>query len=537
MQDLCRNGNGLEMAVVVPREMADSIEKETMRAMEQREIMRNTPSPDIITWGEKHFYLPETGKAIIFEPFQKVVLLLAFTRNADGHFPYSLVVISTVKKSGKTTMAAVVGRFFAEEETRFGEIYTMGNDMRQSKERSFEAIKQSIQATPGYRHRGAEGVLPERWVCQTYRMDCLTSGTKIEAVSVDAAGEAGSNQDLTIWTELWGFQSQEAIDFFNEMTPVPTKDSVRLVETYAGFDGESDLLRGIYDDGMEHGRQMTAGEAAERTGVPIGAFAEATEPDDLIPIWTNEETGTFMYWDSGIKGRRMPWQQGERGQKYYREQESKLPPPQMTRLHKNEWVGGEGEFIPMTSWDACYDPELGPLEEGDRTPALLSVDAATTADCFGVVLLTRNPKDKRMPAIRHVRKWDPPKGGRIDYDPPEEWIKECAKKYNLLEVCYDPFQLEQMMRRLYKQGINTKPFDQASQRLKADSDFYKTIIALGLVHRGNPDLREHVQNSGSRIVSKDEDSKMRIVKRVEYRKIDLCVAASMGVNRILYYTI
>lgn len=532
------------MAVVVPRDMADSIEQEAMRRMEVRELQRNTPPPDIITWGEKNFYLPETGKPIVFEPFQKVVLLLAFTKNEDGHFPYSLVVISTVKKSGKTTIAAVVGRWFAEEQTHFGEIYTMGNDMRQSKERSYEVIKQSIQSTPGYRHRGAEGVLPERWVCQTYRMDCLTSGTKIEALSVDAAGEAGSNQDLTIWTELWGFQTQEAIDFFNEMTPVPTKDSVRLVETYAGFDGESDLLRSIYDDGLENGRQMTAGEVAEKTGVPIGAFAEATEPDDLVPIWVNEETGLFMYWDSGVEARRMNWQQGERGEKYYREQESRLPPPQMTRLHKNEWVGGEGEFIPMTSWDACYDPELEPLKPndengkgGDRTPAVLAVDAATTADCFGVVLLTRNPKDKRMPAIRHARKWDPPKGGRIDYDEPEKWIIQCAKMYNLLEVTYDPFQLEQMMRRLYRLGINTKPFDQGSARLKADSDFYKTIIGKGLVHGGHPDLRQHIQNSGSRIVSKDEDSKMRIVKRVEYRKIDLCVAASMGCNRMLYYNL
>ncbi len=525
------------MAVVVPRELADSIEEETMRRLEARDSMRKAVPPDIITWGEKNYYLPDTGKPIVFEPFQKVVLLLAFTKNEDGRFPYSLVVISTVKKSGKTTMAAVVGRWMAEEMTRYGEIFAMGNDLRQAKGRSFESIKQSIQATPGYRHKGSEGVLPERWMVQTYRLDCLTSGTKVEAVSVDAAGEAGSNQDLTIWTELWGFESKEAIDFFNEMTPVPTKDSIRLVETYAGFDGQSDLLRGIHDDGKEHGRQMTAGEVALKTGVPIGAFAEATQPDDLVPIWVNEETGLIMYWDDGVKARRMPWQKGERGAKYYQEQESHLPPPQMTRLHSNLWVGGEGEFIPMTAWDACYDPDLERLEEGNREPCVLSVDAATTADCFGIVLLTRHPKDRKMPCIRHVRKWDPPPGGRIDYDEPERFIEECAAKFNVLEVCFDPYQLEQMMRRLYKKGINTKPFDQSGARLRADSDFYKTILNRDLRHRGNLDMREHIQNSGSRIVSKDEDSKMRIVKRVYSRKIDLCVAASMGVNRITYYNI
>jgi hypothetical protein len=80
---------------------------------------------------------------------------------------------------------------------------------------------------------------------------------------VDAAGEAGGRPSLMIFTELWGFESAEALRFWEEMTVVPTlRDSIRLVETYAGYEGESELLFGLYDRVKQSGRQLTNGELA-----------------------------------------------------------------------------------------------------------------------------------------------------------------------------------------------------------------------------------------------------------------------------------
>ncbi len=360
----------------------------------------------IIEWAEQNFYVASTGGLIVFARHQRSILKAAFTRTKEGGFPFRLVVLSSIKKSGKTCLAAVISRWIAEEQTRFGEIAITGNDQRQARERSYEQMMESIRLTPGFRNRGTEGILPDRWMLQASKMICLSSGTKVEALSVDARGETGANPDLTVWTELWGYEDPAAVKFFHEMTPPPTKpDSIRLIETYAGFDGESFLLREHFDLGKA-GKQLTAGELAEMSGEPWDVWEEVHDPEDLVPIWVNESAGMFMYWDSGPNARRMDWQKGKIGERYYIEEEQKLPPPQFLRLHHNEWVGGEGEFIPMGAWDKCYEEDLPLLEPGDNTPAVLGIDAATTKDCFGVVLITRHPDRPDDPAVRACKKWD-----------------------------------------------------------------------------------------------------------------------------------
>lgn len=568
--------------LLVDRELENLILLRTKRVLRQRQQEATKPRQLIISWAESNFYVPDTGNLIIFAPHQRAILKAAFTRDETGHFPYRLIVLSSVKKSGKTAMAAVVTRWLAEEQTRFGELSTTGNDQRQARERVYEQVATSIRLTPGYRHRGTEGVLRDRWVLQANKLLCLTTGSKIEALSVDARGEAGANPDLTVWTELWGAEDPASVKFFYEMTPPPTKrDSIRLIETYAGFDGESLLLKEHYDLGKA-GRQITAAELAVMSDEPIGAFEEATQPYDLVPVWINESAGMFMYWDSGPIARRMPWQRGDIGRRYYIEEEKKLPPAQFHRLHLNEWVGGESEFLPIHLWDACKEDEnkLPSLLPGDKTPVVIGVDAATTGDCFGIVLVTRHPERHDDPAIRQVKKWDPKeRGGKIDYDEPEAFLrtllhggclrghpqyppfrkspsecdhsmraygcedccetcrnKDLAAPYNVIEIAYDPYQLESMMGRMYKEGINAQPFNQMKDRNIADSMFYDVIIQRRLAHNGNAALREHVLNCAAKI-SKDEDSKLRLIKKGPLSKIDLAVASSMACKRNLYLLI
>ena len=565
--------------ILVSRDLEDVVLLRTRTALRHRKEQAARQKQPIVSWAEENFYIPDTGNPIVFEPHQRAILKVPFTRKEDGHFPFRLIILSSIKKSGKTCLAAVISRWMAEEQTRFGEIAITGNDQRQAQQRSYEQVAASVRLTPGYRNRGTEGVLKNKWLVQATRLLCLQTGSKIEALSVDARGEAGANPDLTVWTELWGYEDPAAVKFFHEMTPPPTKpDSIRLIETYAGFDGESLLLREHYDLGKA-GRQLTAGEFAELSGEPIGCFKEAQKLDDLVPIWINDSAGLFMYWDSGLQARRMVWQLGEIGERYYMEEEKVLPPSQFQRLHMNEWVGGEGEFIPIGLWDACKE-DLPFLEPGDKTPAVLSVDAATTGDCFGVVLVTRHPERHSDPAIRNCRKWDPKeRGGRIDYDEPEAFIrtlihggcvrghpqyppfrkpsqecdhfsrayacelccdscaaKDLVKPYNIIEIAYDPYQLESIMGRMYKEGINTQPFNQQRERNIADSQLYDTIIQRRIAHDGNAALRGHILNCAARL-NKDEDSKLRIIKKDPSRKIDLAVASSMGVRRCLYLLI
>lgn len=171
---------------------------------------------DIVDWAHRHFLIPDTQRPIVLWPHQQAVLRYDFRRLQPddpriqlfpslaarvGHFPFATIIYSTPRKGGKSTAAAVAGRYIAEMQSRFGEVLTMGNDMQQAMERTFKFIGESVKLTPGALRKGGadDWVLPGRWELHRTYYRCLTSGTTIRPVSVDAAGEAGANPDLTIW--------------------------------------------------------------------------------------------------------------------------------------------------------------------------------------------------------------------------------------------------------------------------------------------------------------------------------------------------
>jgi hypothetical protein len=219
-------------------------------------------------------------------------------------------------------------------------------------------------------------------------------------------------------------------------------------------------------------------------------------------------------------------------------------------------------YIPMEIWDRCLDQTLPPLQPGDRTPIVLGVDASVTGDMFAIVAVSRHPQRHKDPAIRACKGWRPSdSGGRIDFNETERFIRlvcgggclnghppkmpdsscsACAAgdlsipPHNVVQLAFDPFQLEDMVQRLERDGVVwCEPFPQGNERLIADGRLHKLALRGALAHNGDPMLREHIGNARAKL-SKDEDSRMRIIKRAPSRKVDLAVAASMAVDRVLY---
>lgn len=538
--------------------------------IERRKNAHREVDTDIVAWAERAFYIPGTAQPIVLAEHQKAILRLCFTRDDNGKFPYRTIIYSTIKKSGKSTIAGLILRWYAETQGRFADLYAVGNDKEQAKGRSFLEAKRSVELTPGYDTQRDR--LPGVWDNLKETLNCRRTGSVIRALAVDAKGEAGGHPAISVWTELWGFQYEDALRFWDELTPVPTiPDSLRLVETYAGFLQESQLLHSLYMTGLE-GRQLTAGEVAERTNTALGAFAEAPAPKDLVPLWENRSNSQLTYWDTGVAARRMPWQLGEDGQAYYREQEGSLPAPAFRRLHFNEWTSSETNFIPDAAWNGCYDATLPALLPGDKVPLVIGVDAATTGDCFAIVVVSRHPKRHDEVAVRRVKVWDPKEqGAPVDYDEAERFLRlicegghvedtgygilshpksmpveDCRRclandhnleRFNVIQVAYDPYQLDQMMQRLRKDEVVwCEPFPQQGDRLKADRALYDSVLRRTIAHDGNERLKEHMLNAGAR-VQKDQDSTLRLVKITPNRKIDAAVALSMAAARCLYFTL
>jgi len=245
-------------------------------------------------------------------------------------------------------------------------------------------------------------------------------------------------------------------------------------------------------------------------------------------------------------------------------------------------------FVPIELWDLCYDSTLpymfDPQSEGltgSKIPVVIGVDAATTGDCFGIVAVTRNPKYPQDVCVRAVRAWKPPGGGvQIDYAGPEAFLRTlilggcalghpltpdrqgidpryqhveygascpaCADRvyipgYNVVMIIYDPMQLEDMMQRLNRElGVWKRGMPQGKERLVSDKLLRDLIIGRRLSHSCNPQdvgnplwvLREHINNSAAKI-PRDEDNKIRIIKKAPDRKVDLAVALSMAASECL----
>jgi phage terminase large subunit-like protein len=407
-------------------------------------------------------------------------------------------------------------------------------------------------------------------------MACISTDTKTYV----ARGYAAHN------TELWGLEDRDALRFWEEMTPVPTREfSIRLVETYVGYEGESKTLYDLWVLGKsghqikndEFARLVSRDVDGERYEDFLYAFEETQgDPDALLPIWFNDAARMFMYYDEGLTARRLPWLKGVRGEAYYREEEKVLAPRAFRRLHYNQWVGAESAFVPIEAWDRCFEEGIQPLQPGDKTPCVMGVDAATTGDCFGIVLVSRHPDPARHMdiAVRACKVWSPEEsGGRINYEDPENFIrllvyggcvlghpiiadivnglrtnvrgsreadcpacrdKQFIEPLNIQQLCYDPYQLEAMMQKLRReQVVWCKPFQQTQPRLIADSMLYDLIINRRIAHYGDLKLRQHIQNANAKL-EKDQDSKMRMCKKQETLKIDLAVALSMAVFRCLH---
>ncbi|HHU87399.1 MAG TPA: hypothetical protein GXZ25_11485 [Peptococcaceae bacterium] len=437
-----------------------------------------------MAWAEANFILADTGRPIKLMPHQKKILRLAFTPGPDGRLPCETIIYSCVKKSGKTTIAALVTEWFALTQGPYNEIYMLANDQEQAQSRAFQDVVRSIQAHPLLAHN-----------CSITKNEIrFSTGTTITALASDYAGAAGSRHGLTCWDELWAYTSERAYRLWDELTPIPTKlNSIRLVTTYAGFEGESILLENLYKQGL----------AGQRI-------------DDELPIYVNGRL--FVYWDHEP---RMPWQTPE----YYEEQRKSLRTNTYLRLHENRWTSGESNFVDIAWWDACVKPEISPLVADKHLPVWVGIDAAIKRDSAAIVATTWDYPSKKVRLVYH-RVFQPTPEQPLDLEETlEATALELNERFNLKEVRYDPYQFHRSATTLAKAGVPMVEFPQSTPNLTAASqNLYELIKGGNLLVYPDEAMRLSVQ----RAVALETTRGWRITKEKSSHKIDVVVALAQA---------
>lgn len=452
--------------------------------------------PSAVDWVEGNWVVPETRKLAVLKPWQRAALDAMFPPDGSPS-SWETFLISTVKKAGKTTLNAMATAYAALTFPAPATLMVVANDMGQAQGRVFAMIAQQCRLS-GMVSRGEA-------VVRKTEIEFPETGTKIVAIPCDYAGEAGGLFDATSWTETWAFIHEGQVRLWEELTPIPNRRNLRIVDSYAGFTGDAPVLEPLWNRAVAGGRV----------------------PGDL-PIFTDGKL--WAYIDQGTEAQDRAWRgmPGDRAE-YYAEQARSLRPGTYARLHLNHWQQGEQAFLTSEDWDACVDRDLRPLIDRASAveavgPVYVGIDAATKRDCAAVVAVAR--VDERVRLLDH-RIWTPSKTQPLDLEETvQAYVLELERRFGITRAFYDPMQMAAPAASLKRKHVAVDELTQTLSNLgEAAQVLWDLVNARNLWMYPAADLRQHALNA----VAVESARGWKLDKAKQSRKVDGVVALSFAV--------
>jgi phage terminase large subunit-like protein len=344
------------------------------------------------------------------------------------------------------------------------------------------------------------------------------TGTTIRAIASEYAGAAGSNHGLTLWDEIWAGTTESYRRLWDELTPVPTRlNSIRLVFSYAGFEGESRTLRDLYLAGVD------SAEHPEGRGERI---------DAEVPIYRSREgagLNLVTYWSHDC---RQPWQTPAWLERQRQDHISKGRTATWLRLFENRWVSGESSFITAALWDAIVNPDLVPLAPTKSgAPLWVGVDIGIKNDTTGIVAvqpILNAPEGTPRTRLALHKIWKPIPGTPVDHADIEAYLRYLHRNYRLQRIAVDPHQALDLIVRLKKAGLPIEEYPQTSGTVDAMGQTLITAIqARDLVVYPDAELRQQALNT---VAVEKPSGMMRMDKAKSNRKIDAIIALALAMH-------
>ena len=430
----------------------------------------------------------KTGELFVLLPAERLFMQHMFQFGADGRLKYPTLIYSAIKKSGKTTFAAmlviVMMMLFAPP---YGEAYVLANDREQAQSRVFDVACNIIRASPMLRH---EARVSAELVTFT------ATHSFIKPMSSDYGSAAGGHPTIGTFDEVWDYTTERMRRLWDELIPVPSQlISCRLIVSHAGFLGESELFEGLYHRGMalpELGPDLRGG-------------------DGMLMFWSHTPIAP------------------EQTQAWLDQMRRDTSPVQYLRQCENRFAASERCFIDMVAkWDPCCDASL-PMESYNPTlPVTIGVDIGYKHDTTAICVVTWEPKLDRVRLVRH-KIIQPSPDNPLDFETAVEGeLLDLKKRFSVQRVLFDPYQMIATAQRLRKAGLNIEEFAQSPGNLTAASQgLFDLISARRLAMYPDPEIRL----AASRAIAVEMPrGAWRIAKDKQNFKIDIIVALAMAAH-------
>jgi phage terminase large subunit-like protein len=123
----------------------------------------------------------------------------------------------------------------------------------------------------------------------------------------------------------------------------------------------------------------------------------------------------------------------------------------------------------MAAWDSCVDPMATPLLS-DRSLAIwVGVDASVKHDSTAIVACTWEQTAQRVRLGTH-RVFQPTPGEPLDFEAAiERTLLDFDKRFRVVKVLFDPWQMQAVSQRLARQGLKVEEFPQSPGNLTVTS--------------------------------------------------------------------
>lgn len=476
-------------------------------------------------WAGEPFILADWQRVNIIEP-------LFGWLTPEGVRRFRTAYIEVPKKNGKSTLAAGVGMYLLVGDGEPGaEIYTAATKIKQAAIVHDEAVRM-VQASPALSKR-----LRINFTTKVISFDAMNS--KYEALAADAQGSEGLNIHGLICDELHVWQGREYWDALR-FGGIARRQPLRFTITTAGVYNKASL-------GWEQHQYALDVQGGQAENTAHLVFIACADPKD---DWQLPEThrkanpayGTVIdpveIAEAAAEVRNKPAELNS-----------------FLRYRLNIWTEQLDRVVDMHAWDECgaefnEDDLVGrrchgglDLSSKKDLTAFVLIFPPDEPDGLWLVLprfwvpqeaASERERADQVPYMTWARQGflNLTPGVRTDYECIREQIESDRKRFDVVDIGADPWNLEYLRQRLDPSGELIREY---SQQLKDMSPPMKELIhglvpERRLAHRGHPVLRWNAANLAA---YQDANENIRPDKKRSKDRIDGVVALIMALGRAM----
>lgn len=223
--------------------------------------------------------------------------------------------------------------------------------------------------------------------------------------------------------------------------------------------------------------------------------------------------------------------------------------------HLNLWVGAQSAWMDMVRFVKCADKELS-SDYFLGEPCVIGLDLASKLDLLAVQMVFWKDIDDKRHYYAFGTYWAPEvqieessnsqyQGWKIDgwlrscpgetndYSLVEDWIREAATKFEVLEMSHDPWQAHELARNLAAAGLHVVEVPQMPKHLSQPMKDLEGLVHSGQFHYdGNPIT---TWCAGNVVNKEDRNGNYFPNKEKKDNKIDGITALLTAMNGVARY--